>query len=144
MPTYRVRSKLVEAMQWQGNLEEMQAFASPREHYPCSDDGQPVEVPIGVVATGKGYLVVFGSRGKMIAAPGDWVVKRPNGDISAVKRDAFASSFEPDARAASLDRVAAWEIARESMDRHGEATDAKPSDWIIAAIQRAYEIGARG
>jgi len=149
MTTYRVRSKLVEALQWQGNVEEMQSFATPKERYPCTDEGLPVEEPIGVVATGKGYLVVFTSRGRMTACHGDWVVKRPNGDLSVVKESAFASSFEPNTRTAELDGRAAWKIAKESLDKHREgdgvsAQDFKPSDWIIAAIKRAYEIGAGG
>jgi len=151
MAKFRVKPRPVSAQQWNGDYDRMCEFADPTRNggFPCDADGKPVALAVGVLLTGTGTLAVLGLRGTMIAQRGDWVVKKPNNDLSVVSEAQFPSSFE--AEPAPMDRDTAASIARAAAVTHdiplppgslGTAPPWTPPEWAVDAIIEAHRRGA--
>ncbi len=78
MTRYRKRPVVIEAIQWDGNkamLGEVVAF-------------------MGYYEYAKGDLIINTLEGRMIASPGDYIIKGVNGEFYPCKPDIFEKTYE--------------------------------------------------
>ncbi len=120
---YRKKPVVVEAMQLDGTRES--AFAARQwveEH-----GGHVHEGPVGEGDApephGPGqYVMIYTPDGRMLACPGDWIIRGTQGEFYPCKPDAFADTFEPVGAGHDMktpDRAnlhAACDLIRETFD----------------------------
>ncbi len=81
MPKFRKRPIVIEAIQFNGNFDEIESFVGGDAEF---RDGQ---------------LLVATLEGPLRAAPGDWIIKGIKGEFYPCKPDIFAETYEPDVTA---------------------------------------------
>ena len=73
---YRKKPVVIEAVQFNGNFEEIEAF--------CGGDAE----------FRNGELVVATLEGRLTASPNDWIIKGVNGEFYPCKPDIFEKTYE--------------------------------------------------
>lgn len=92
---YRKKPVVIEAMQWDGSAES----ATPIIDWARDSDGAAIRyhqhlMDGGLIAHPDPYLWVDTLEGRMIANPGDWIIKGVNGEFYPCKPDIFEKTYE--------------------------------------------------
>ena len=77
MAKFRKKPVVIEAVQWAGNFEEMEAFVG------------------GDAECRNGQLVIATLEGPLHASHNDWIIKGVKGEFYPCKPDIFAATYEP-------------------------------------------------
>ena len=80
MAKYRKKPVVVEAVQWNGDLQKLAKLGGAREYEQefLSDD-----------------VVIHTLEGNMRAQKGDWIIKGIKGELYPCKDDIFQATYEP-------------------------------------------------
>ena len=80
MAKYRKKPVVVEAVQWDGDLQKLAKLGGAREYEQefLSDD-----------------VVIHTLEGNMRAQKGDWIIKGIKGELYPCKDDIFQATYEP-------------------------------------------------
>jgi hypothetical protein len=84
MPKFRKKPVVVEALQWNEDIEPMRHFLGAGIY-----GDNPVSFKPG------GRLIIPTLEGDMTAYPGDWIIKGIHGEFYPCKPDIFEQTYEP-------------------------------------------------
>lgn len=84
--TYRKKSVVVEAIQWNGCMDVFNVWLDP-------PDGGSVGLPFAPLSSG--LLEIETLEGDMHAKPGDWIIKGTAGEYYPCKPEIFEAIYEP-------------------------------------------------
>jgi hypothetical protein len=88
MALYRKRPVIVEAVCWTGrNYDEIKAFMAGHEWERDAFDHI-------VIPTLEGHIVIPTLEGRMMASPGDWIIRGTQGELYPCKPAIFAQLYE--------------------------------------------------
>ena len=79
MPMYRKKPVVIEAVQFDGTLQSLEAMNLPSVSQELTSDTCQIETLEGV----------------MTARKGDWIIKGVHGEFYPCKPDIFAATYEP-------------------------------------------------
>lgn len=77
MAKFRKKPVVIDAIQWTGDILEMETFAS-----------------VSSRTTSEGRLIIPTLEGEMTAQLGDWIIKGIKGECYPCKPDIFAATYE--------------------------------------------------
>lgn len=99
----------IEAIQWTGhNLRDVITFTDGPPDTRTTHAGMAWEVYADLVA--REGLKIYTLEGKMLASPGDWIIRGVKGEYYPCKPDIFEATYDP-APADPADLVVDWHIA---------------------------------
>lgn len=91
---FRKKPVVIEAMQWTGNnLFEVITFTDGRPDIRGNHAGMKWDEYCDLVA--RDGLKIYTLEGKMLASPGDWIIRGVKGEFYPCKPDIFAATYEP-------------------------------------------------
>jgi hypothetical protein len=85
MPKFRKKPVVIEAMQFTGNFDEIEAFVGGDADFRMGGDGE----------FRNGELIVATLEGPLRASPNDWIIKGVQGEFYPCKPDIFGATYEP-------------------------------------------------
>lgn len=116
----------IEAIQWTGkNLREVIAFTDGPPDTRTTHAGMAWEAYTDLVA--RDGLKIYTLEGKMLASPGDWIIRGVKGEMYPCKDDIFEATYSPaalaagQATAAPAQPVAQQGVAYAALPAHSHA-----------------------
>ena len=101
MPHFRKKPVVIDAFQWTGDFDALEAWLDSMGYQADGEDGQPQpNFYEDHNAQGKSFLVIPGledgpdSQFIHAADEGDWIIRGVKGEFYPCKPDAFAASYE--------------------------------------------------
>lgn len=93
MPMFRKKPVVIEAVEWTGrNLREVIRFTDGEPYTRGMHAGMMWEKYEDLVA--REGLKIHTLEGKMLASPGDWIIRGVKGEFYPCKPDIFAATYE--------------------------------------------------
>lgn len=89
MTAYRKRPVVIEAVQWDGSWDSMEAI---KENYPAMDVCASTLHPPSKTVRGWSIRTLEGSH---VVSPGDWIIKGVKGEFYPCKDEIFRLTYEP-------------------------------------------------
>lgn len=100
MPKFRKKPVVIEAVQWTGsNLFEVITFTDGKPDIRSTHAGMKWDDYCDLVR--RDGLKIFTLEGKMLANPGDWIIRGVKGELYPCKPDIFAATYEPEEKSSA-------------------------------------------
>lgn len=99
MARYRKRPVVIEAFQWQGDFDALDAWLTSLSYHEdgsdCGGADGLYEASVRCGADHERVLNIPTLEGEMTARQGDWIIRGVNGEFYPVKDDIFQQTYEP-------------------------------------------------
>lgn len=90
---YRKKPVVIDAVQWTGREEDLDAVFELIDFDSLPSDGVHVQPGVGFVPAA-GTLEIPTLEGVMTAQPGDWIIRGVAGEVYPCKPDIFEATYE--------------------------------------------------